>query len=128
MENMTDTFENTMQLELNRTKAALEVSQQTLRRVQESLQSDLVEWADNYLTAGDESHSELNELMQNNGLEGLTRKFTVTVHVNYTFEVEVEATSEDEARDLVDNDVYDYIRDNIDLSYYDDVDIEATEA
>ena len=128
MEIVNDTFENTMQLELNRTKAALEVSQQTLRRVQESLQSDLVEWADNYLTAGDSDYNDLNELMQNNGLEGLTRKFTVSVHVSYTFEVEVEATSEDEARDLVDNNVYDYISDNIELSYYDDVDIEATEA
>lgn len=124
METMTESNIDPIQAELNRTKALVA----SLRNVLDSLQSDLADWAESNLAAFECSYDELHELMQNNGLEGLKRKYTVTVHVNYTFEVEVEATSEDEARDLVDNDVYDYIRDNIDLSYYDDVDIEATEA
>lgn len=122
-----DTFENTLQIELNRTKAALELVNRKLSEVTESLQSDLTDWAGHYLTPGDEDHNELNELMQNNGLEGLNRTYTVSVSVRYTFEVDVEAVSDDAASELVDNNIYDYIRDNLDISYYDDVDLEVTE-
>lgn len=51
------------------------------------------------------------------------------LRVSYDFEVEVEATDEDEARDEVDNNITTYAQDYVYLSDTpDDMDIEATEA
>jgi hypothetical protein len=127
METMTDTIENTMQLELNRTKAQLEVTRNMLSSLRAGLQLDLTRFAEDYLTAGDEDYRALNDLMLENDLEGLKRTFSVTIEVSYTVEVEVEASSEDEARDLVDNDVVDYLQDNIDLSDYNNTDLWVSE-
>lgn len=98
------------------------------RRLISSLQYDLKAFAESNLEAGDDAYQELSELMVNNGLEGLKRTFKVTVQVRYEFEVEVEATDENEARDEVDNELYTYIQDNVDYSDYSDYDIDAEEA
>jgi hypothetical protein len=69
-----------------------------------------------------------DELMEALGLEGRKKPFTVTIEVKYSIEVEVEASSEEAAVEMVDEDVHSYICDGIDLGYYEDVDITATEA
>ena len=93
-----------------------------------SLQGALEEFANSRLQVGDEDYKALSDLMVDNGLDGLKRTFTVTVRVSYDFEVEVEASDEDEARDEVDNNLYTYAQDYVDLSSPDDQDIEAQEA
>jgi hypothetical protein len=62
------------------------------------------------------------------GLEGRKKPYTVTIEVKYSIEVEVEASSEEAAVEMVDEDVSSYIADGIDIGYYEDVDITATEA
>jgi hypothetical protein len=69
-----------------------------------------------------------DDLMEALGLEGRKKPYTVTIEVKYSIEVEVEASSEEAAVEMVDEDVSSYIADGIDLGYYEDVDITATEA
>jgi hypothetical protein len=118
--------------DLTQAKAALYadlgLSKAAYRLLVQSLQQDLAEWAESNLVSDDDSYKELSELMVNNGLDGLTRQFTVLVQVTYSFEVEVEAASEDDARDEVDNDIHTHINDNLDTGYYDDVQFEVNEA
>ena len=117
-----------LQLQRNSATAELEALRSAHRRLISGLQQDLESWAEENLEVGDSNHQELSELMVNNGLEGLKRKFKVTVQVRFEFEVEVEASDEDAARDEVDNELYTYIQDNVDYSDYSDYDIEAEEA
>jgi hypothetical protein len=69
-----------------------------------------------------------DDLMEALGLEGRKKPYTVTIEVKYSIEVEVEASSEEAAVEMVDEDVSSYIADGIDIGYYEDVDITATEA
>lgn len=100
------------QLDAAKQQRAFAVSE--LAQLKQNLQRDLADWAEQNLTAGDDDYAELSELMVNNDLEGLKRKFAVTVRVTYEFVVEVEATDEDAAQDEVDNDIYSYASDNWD--------------
>ena len=128
MEHMTEYNIDPVQAELNRTKAELQLLRNRLNNLKEGLQSDLSEWANDNLDDSEPYYHELSDIMQKHDLEGLKRTFTVTATVTYTFEVEVTATDEDAARDEVDNDIQTYIGDNLDMYYYDDVDLEVREA
>lgn len=99
--------------QLERTKTERDRIVDELSMLKRSLQQDLADWAENNLDSGDDSYKELSELMENNGLEGLKRQYIVTVRVTYEFEVEVEASSEDEAQSLVDDDIFTYANDNV---------------
>lgn len=109
-------------------RARIAAVEAQIRSLKASLQFDLKEWAEQNLEAGDSDYQELHDLMVSNDLEGLKRTFTVTVRVSYDFEVEVEATDEDAARDEVDDDIHQYASDYVDVSSPDDYEIEATEA
>lgn len=130
----TDTNVNTVstydQLTLERNKALADVDllRNRIINLKASLQEGLSDWAENNLDSGSAAYGELSDLMIDNDLEGLKRSYTVKVRVTYEFEVEVEAANDDEARDEVDNDIYTHIHDNVTLDYYEDIDIEATEA
>jgi hypothetical protein len=128
METMTDYNIDPVQAELNRTKAELQLVRERFHNLKENLQSDLSEWANDNLDDGEPHYQELSELMQNNGLEGLKRTFTVIATLTYTFEVEIKAADRDAARDEVDNDIQTHISENLDVYYYDDVDLEVREA
>ena len=86
-------------------------------------QSELTDWAVNNLT-DEEDIQQFSEMMESIGLEGIRRQYTVQVTVTYNVEVEVEATSEEAAREELDNNLSDYIYDAIDVSYYEDYSIE----
>lgn len=102
---------------------------QQLHKLKSSLQYDLKAWADNNLQPGDDDYKELSELMVENGLDGLKRSFTVSVRVTYEFEVEVDATDEDEARDEVDNNITTHVHENVSLyDTPDDYDLDVSEA
>jgi len=89
-------------------------------------QDALAEWAVTHLD-DDDKRKELSEVMEELGLEGIKRSFTAVVNVTYVVEVEVEATSEDNAREEIDNNLSDYIYDKIDISYYEDYNIDNIE-
>ena len=105
-----------------------DIAVETLEKLKRSLQYDLKAWADENLDAGDDSYKELSEVMVSNGLDGLNRDYTVTVHVKYEFQVTVNAADEDEARESVESDIYNHLSDNLELSYYDDIDFDVDEA
>lgn len=69
-----------------------------------------------------------DELMEALGLEGRKKAYTVTIEVSYTIEVEVEASSEEAACEMVDEQSTEYIQDGIDLTYPDSIEFTATEA
>jgi hypothetical protein len=98
-----------------------------LKNLRDSLQTDLADWAENYLSPGDDDYKALSEVMTDNGLEGLKRTFNVTVEVTCRFDVEVEATDEDAARDEVDNNINKHIDNNLDTSYPDEVNLDVYE-
>lgn len=87
-------------------------------------QEALSEWASDALDNNEKLLREFSEVMESVGLEGIKRKYVVSVSVTYTTEVEVEATSEEAARDEVDNNLSDYLYDAIDVSYYEDYNID----
>ena len=128
METMTEYNIDPIQVELNRTKAEVLVLKDRINTLKDGLQTDLSEWANNNLDDSEPYYRELSELMQSHGLDGLKRAFTVTATITYTFEVEVIATDEDAARDEVDNDIQTHIGENLDVYYYDEVDLEVNEA
>ena len=128
MDHISDYNLDPVQVELNRTKAELQIVTQRLNALKDGLQSDLSEWANDNLDDSEYYYRELSEIMQNHGLEGLKRAFTVTATITYTLTVEVTATDEDAARDEVDNDIQTHIGENLDIYYYDNVDLEVNEA
>ena len=127
METMTEYNLDPVQVELNRTKAELSLVRERLHTLKDGLQANLSEWANDNLDDSEPYYRELSEIMQNHGLEGLKRTFTVTARITYTFEVEVIAADEDAARDEVDNDIQTHIGEHLDVYYYDDVDLEVNE-
>jgi hypothetical protein len=127
METMTDYNIDPVQIELNKAKAALELSQNAIRNLRESLQTDLADWAESNLDSSDYSYKELSELMQENGLEGLKRTFTVNVKLEFSFEVEIEAKDEDEAKELVEADLDQHISDHLDVNYPDYTDFDVNQ-
>lgn len=72
----------------------------------------------------DESLKEFSDVLESIGLEGIKRDYTVAVTVTYKFDFTVEASSEDAAREMVDNDLLTYIRDEMDSEYWDDYNID----
>lgn len=123
-----DRVREQLQAERDTAREALARVRAELSGLRSDLQQALAVWAENNLDETDSSYAELSELMTDNGLEGLKRKFTVTVRVSYEFDVEVMAASEDEAQDEVDNDIYTHIDENLDAHSYDDIDFDVTEA
>lgn len=101
-----------------------DVMETDLRKFKSNVQETLHDWAESSgLDQDENSLREFNEMMEGLGLEGLKREFTVTVRVTYDVEITVEATSEENASYEVDNNLSDYIYDQIDVSYYDDYEI-----
>lgn len=92
-----------------------------------SLQSALVDFADANLDEDSSSYQDLHDLMVDNGLDGLKKTFAVTVRVTYEFTVEVEASNDDAASELVDNNLEEHIRNEVDLGYHDDYEITDVE-
>lgn len=89
-------------------------------------QEALCEWGENNIDEGGK-RTEFSEMMEGLGLEGIKRNFTASVTISYVVEVEVEAASEDKAREEIDNNLSDYIYDKIDVSYYEDYNIDNIE-
>lgn len=83
----------------------------------------IVGFYDNHLD--DSKQDEVNDLLESLGLDGISSEYTVTGTVTYTFEVQVEATSEDDAREIVDQQFTSLVCDEIDTDYYDDYDISS---
>lgn len=105
-----------------RLNRALGTAQKALDNLKRDASSALAEWAESNID-DDEKRQEFSELLESLGFEGLKRSYNVVLRVTYSVEFEVEATSEDNARELVDQDTCDYVSDNIDISYYDDYEI-----
>jgi hypothetical protein len=104
-------------------------AQRELASLKSNLQAGLKDWAEANLDSSDGTYTDLHQLMVENGLEGLKREFEVTVRVTYEFTVTVEASDEDEARDEVDNNLTDHVRNNVSLwDSPDDYDIDVEEA
>lgn len=108
-------------------KDQLDQSGLALRLFKETTQEALSGFSDDHLFVGDTDYAALSDLMVELGLEGLKRSFTVTVRVTYEFDVDIEAASDDEARDIVDNDIYQYAQDNVDVGNPDDSEFEVNE-
>lgn len=109
-------------------KDQLDQSGLALRLFKETTQEALSEFAGGYLINGDSNYCALNDLMVELELEGLKRSYTVTARVTYEFEVEVEATSDDEAIYVVDNDIYQYANDNVDIGNPDNSEFQVSES
>lgn len=105
-----------------------DIAVRNLAAMRDGLQTDLAEWAGSNLDSSSDEYRELHEVMVNNGLDGLTRDFNVTVTVSFTVDVTLTATDEDAAREEVEDNLTDYLSDHIDLSYPDDVDVSVYEA
>ena len=94
------------------------------RRFKSNVQEALHNWAEQNIDLSDESKlSDFNEMMSDLDMEGLKQEYTVSITVTYSAEVTVEATSEENAREEVDNNLSDYLYDAIDVSYYEDYEI-----
>lgn len=83
-------------------------------------------WDDNEGDLSGFDGDQFDELMEALGLEGRKKPYTVTIEVSYTIEVEVEASSEEAACEMVDEQSTEYIQDGIDLSYPDSIEFTAT--
>lgn len=85
----------------------------------------LVDWFDENL---DSAHTDsFNDLLDDLGFDKMTRSFTVTGTVTYNYEVEVEATDEDAAREAVDEYFGDTVASNIDTYDYTDYEIDSVD-
>ena len=94
------------------------------RRFKSNVQEALHNWAEQNIDLSDESKvSDFNEMMSDLDMEGLKQEYTVSITVTYNVEVTVEGTSEENAREEVDNNLGDYLYDAIDVSYYEDYEI-----
>jgi hypothetical protein len=94
-----------------------------LRTFRNNVQSTLREYAEQYLDDESAEWDELHDALTGLGLDGLKRTYNVTVRVTYDVEFEVEASSKDAARDIVENDTSSYVTENIDTYYWDDYEI-----
>ena len=105
-----------------RLNRVLTAAQRDLETLKSGASSALADWAEGNI---DDSarRQEFSEMLESVGLEGLKRNYNVVLRVTYSVEFEVEATSEDNARELVDEDTYDFISEHIDTGYFDDYEI-----
>lgn len=93
----------------------------SLREFKSNAQAALHDWADGESISENESmRDSFNELLESIGLEQMKREFIVNLRVTYDVQVTVEATSSEAAQEEVDNDMYSYLSDAIDVGYYDD--------
>lgn len=114
--------------ELEDTKVRLGAARLELRNLRDSLQDALSDWAATHMRGDESAYDDLSELLRDNGLEGLSRAYRVTVDVSWSFEVEVQATSPDAAQDDVEENLADHISENIDINYPDNVDLDVNMA
>lgn len=103
-------------------------NERALRTFKSNAQEALHNYAEESGITGDSDSTEaFNEMLESIGLEGLKKRYEVTISVTYNFQVEVEASSEDAASEEVDNNLGDYISDGIDISYWEDYTIESVD-
>lgn len=114
--------ERTEYVRMSRQRDAIQSEFDVFKR---NAQEQLAEWATSELS--DEKTKEFSELLESIGLEGIKREYTAHVLVTYAVEFQVTASSEDDAREEVDNNLGDYIYDAIDVSYWEDYSIDNVE-
>lgn len=93
----------------------------------DGISSAIRDWAESNLDEGGEAWQELSQLLTDAGLEGFVQTYKVSVSVTYTFDVEVDATSAEKAREEVEENLGDYASDHIDLDYVDSYDVDYVE-
>lgn len=94
-------------------------------KYKETIRETLIEWFDGNLDE-DDSGDSFDELLENLGLGARVKKYTVTGCVTYSFEFEVEASSENEARESVESDFGEFAGD-LDTYYPDSVDVDSVD-
>ena len=90
-------------------------------------QEALVDWAEGNLDDASSDWSSFSEVLEEIGLEGLKKTYRVEVTVSYNISLEIEASSEDAAREIFEEDSTSFIEDNIDVSYVDDYTVDSVE-
>jgi hypothetical protein len=102
--------------------------ERALRTFKSNAQGALHDYAEEHGITGDSDSTEaFNEMLESIGLEGLKKRYTVSISVTYNVDVEVEASSERTAEEEVENNLGDLISESIDTSYYEDYTIQNIE-
>jgi len=98
------------------------------RRFFNTVHESLLRFFDDHIDGqGEDAESAFDDLLVELGLPGRTREYVVTARVTYEITATVTATSEDAAREAFDEDSHHYVTDNIDTSYWEELDIDQVE-